>query len=299
MRDRKAATLIELLVIIAIVAVVAAFLLPAVQKIRESANRIQSMNNQKQCALALHSFAAVHSGELPTLSGSEAKSPNAGDSLCFALLPFVEQENLYKDIKSGKLPKSSAHTIKMYISPADPSIAHLSRPNNCASYAANAVAFDRLSKFSDGFPDGSSNTIAFSEHYAFRRGHTQFSWFTQEPVAIQSEENGRLSQATIHRASFAEYHAGEPGPWGTVVGPDVYPIKQGNPPMTTGSVPGLTFQTAPLVKDIDPRLAQTPHSSGMLVAMVDGSVHTLAPGITPTVYWSLVTPAGGEVVELP
>jgi hypothetical protein len=187
----------------------------------------------------------------------------------------------------------------MYISPADPSIARLSKPNNCASYAANAVAFDRLSKFSDGYPDGTSTTIAFAEHYAFTKGNTIFSWWAPEPIAVQSELNGHLYRITVHRASFAEYHAGPPGPFGTVVGPDVHPIKQGNPPMTTGSVPGLTFQTAPLVNDINPRLAQTPHSSGMLVSMVDGSVHTLAPGIPPTVYWSLVTPAGGEVVELP
>ena len=42
-------------------------------------------------------------------------------------------------------------------------------------------------------------------------------------------------------------------------------------------------------------MAQTPHSGGLPVAMFDGSVRTLSPGITESVYWGLFTPDGGEV----
>ena len=41
---------------------------------------------------------------------------------------------------------------------------------------------------------------------------------------------------------------------------------------------------------------QTPHRIGMLVALVDGSVRQIAPGISPTTFWAAVTPAGGEVL---
>jgi len=44
----------------------------------------------------------------------------------------------------------------------------------------------------------------------------------------------------------------------------------------------------------DPSLAQTPHRGGMLVAMGDGSVRTVSPGVDVGIYWSAVTPAGGE-----
>ena len=68
---------------------------------------------------------------------------------------------------------------------------------------------------------------------------------------------------------------------------DVVP---GNP------VPNETFQVMPSLADCNPRVAQTPHANGMLVALADGSVRTLAPGISPATYWGAVTPNGGEVL---
>jgi hypothetical protein len=75
----------------------------------------------------------------------------------------------------------------------------------------------------------------------------------------------------------------------------VYPITTGNPSATTGSIAGLTFQVQPALADCDPRLAQTAYSGGMPVALLDGSVRTLSPGMSAATYWGAVTPNGGEV----
>ena len=109
---RKAFTLIELLVVIAIIGVLVGLLLPAVQKVRETAARTQSMNNLKQMALGFVGLASnSKAGNLPPafasveFTGTRANISNFGGikniSAFTALLPQIEQENLYKIIVSS------------------------------------------------------------------------------------------------------------------------------------------------------------------------------------------------------
>src|SRR5262245_24367209 len=92
---RRGFTLIELLVVIAIIAVLVCLLLPAVQKVREAANRIKCTNNLKQLGLAAHQYHDVH-GHLPPAVGYYPPAAGTFGVYFFHLLPYVEQDNLYR-----------------------------------------------------------------------------------------------------------------------------------------------------------------------------------------------------------
>jgi prepilin-type N-terminal cleavage/methylation domain-containing protein/prepilin-type processing-associated H-X9-DG protein len=92
-RSRGGFTLVELLVVIAIISVLIGLLLPAVQKVREAANRVKCQNNLKQLALALVHYEAVF-GLFP--EGYRFQTPTR--SFIPPLLPFIEQNNIRYDL---------------------------------------------------------------------------------------------------------------------------------------------------------------------------------------------------------
>jgi prepilin-type N-terminal cleavage/methylation domain-containing protein len=281
--QRYAFSLLELMVVVAILAVALGLLFAGVQRIRDSAHRVQSTNNLKQIALAIHHFSDGHRGRLPTVGAWQPPTVYVNSmvlvypavnapSLFWRILPYVEQGNQ----AAGK----EYTTVGVFVSPADPTASTgLSKGEPLCSYAANGVVFkDNTRRMPASFSDGMSNTIAFAERYT-RCGNVKFEY-----------PNWNLNE---YRPAFADY--------GQIV-----PLTKGDPPQSWPSQDGLmppqvtselfTFQAAPSASKCDAGLAQTPHASGMLVALADGSVRQIAPAISVTTYWGLVTPASNELI---
>lgn len=103
--SRKAFTLIELLVVIAIIAILMALLLPAIQKVREAANKMICASSLRQINIAAHNFHGDFNRLPPGYMGPQPKA-TAGFSFDWQytgamviLLPYMEADNLYKLIK--------------------------------------------------------------------------------------------------------------------------------------------------------------------------------------------------------
>jgi prepilin-type processing-associated H-X9-DG protein len=126
---RNAFALIELLVVFAIIGVLMALLLPAVQKVREAANRVQCANNLKQLALAAHHY-HDNKGQFPNgLHTVETTGGGYANGTCWEveLLPHIEQDNLknrwdyadYRTNVAGDRNATTAQVLRVLLCPSD------------------------------------------------------------------------------------------------------------------------------------------------------------------------------------
>jgi hypothetical protein len=160
---RRGLTLFQLLVVLALLAILLGLLLPAVARVRMVSVRAQSQNNLKQIGIALHNYNDTY-GLLP---------PGVDDnhfSAAAKLLPFVEQQNLYNqiDFKKSVDDKPNAEVrkivVRLFLSPNDP-IPAVKEGWGATNYLFNDKVFSLNSKakIPNTFPDGTSNTIITGE----------------------------------------------------------------------------------------------------------------------------------------
>jgi prepilin-type N-terminal cleavage/methylation domain-containing protein/prepilin-type processing-associated H-X9-DG protein len=267
---RRGVTLAEVLVTLAIIAILVGLLLPATRRIREPANRMKCSNNLKQLMLALHNYEEV--------AGRPAAYPSTGDpgpaverrfppgcigpgttpedrlSWMVAVLPYMEQDAVHKqfDDKKAYADNRTAARIKVgpYLCPEAPQpadavshyVAMAGVGRDAAALPAGAVGngfmgYDRLTRLAM-IEDGSSHTIALME--------------TRSDL----------------------------GPWA-----------RGGP----STLRGLDPTDVPLIGDQRPFGG---HGAGMNVAMADGSVRFVRASVKPEGLAAAITIAGDDPADL-
>jgi prepilin-type N-terminal cleavage/methylation domain-containing protein/prepilin-type processing-associated H-X9-DG protein len=291
-RPRQGFTLIELLVAIAIIAVLIGLLLPAVQKVREAANRMSCANNLKQIGLAFHNYhdnygmfpPGVVNGPFPAFG---VTTTAVHGNMPF-LLPYLEQEPLFKQYDRNRnwYDQESVTSKQLKVV-------------QCPSAGSNRV----------GHYDGEGPGFYGCSDYAGVREVPQAlvdKGYVTRPARPDSvtmiNSMCRMADITDGKSQTILYgeDAGRPQRWER--GPEVPgQLIAGGPWASRNLIWGVRADNDPppwpcAINCSNHRELYSFHPGGANVVMADGSVHFLKVGLDIRVLAALVSCAGEEVV---
>ncbi len=322
MRRRSGFTLIELLVVISIIAVLIGLLLPAVQKVRDAAARIQCANNLHQLVVATYNYESLYQQfppgiNIPTISQynapgvltgfaaakfGPAPSANQFYSWVEALFPHLEQDNLYQTLNLAQNQYANlavnsttapgAQPVKTLLCPSDymPVTGVVQGYKNYyfGMISYGGVAGTVSTYWTNSTMDGVFYVNSQTRVASVTDGTSNTLFFAEryhfDPNWNFAAGAGSLDLATYGGWVWTNVNAMEDLTLGTEV-----PINWKIPAGQAGF--GVT----------DPRLNAigSGHTGGANVCFGDGSTRFLINGVSLTVLQAIGTRNGREVVDLP
>jgi len=311
------------LVVIAIIGILVALLLPAVQMAREAARRMSCGNNLKQITLALHNYHDTYRQFPP--GGTYTRNVTAKSwSVQARLLPYVEAENLQSlidwNLQYSAQPAVTETRVDTYLCPSD--VGDKPRPDGALthyplSYGANYgnwFVFNPLSsqggngliapngtlRFRD-VTDGTSNTIAFAEVKAY----TPYLRDGENPNASNVAIPGNAGTVTGYGGSFktnsghtewVDARVHQTGVTG------VFAPNTDVPFASSGVTYSVDFTSSREGRTTDKLTyaavtSRSYHPGGVNASMSDGSVRFVSETIQLGTYRSMMSRNGGEVVD--
>jgi len=322
---RSAFTLLELILVIAIIALLVGLLLPAVQKVREAAARIQCANNLKQIALATQAFANQHNtlptyhGVFPASGGNTWPSAPGNTRKVYGswfahLLPYVEQDNVYRkaldDINASPPPGHNEPywdvpptytygplTVEQYN--GHDFITSLATASGGSGLHVHGIWIEGVHQANfkllrcPSDPGASPDELVYGYWGAtnYLANYNAFSsnrwglWCNPVPLAYFKDG---LSNTVLYGEGYADCDR-----IGRIA---LYAWWYHNFGLDWYQQPNTNlFQTNPAVKDCDNWRAQSGHSAGMNVALADGSVRLVAGSVSQATWTAALLPQDGAV----
>ena len=318
---RQAYTLIEMLVVIAIITILIALLLVGIQATRESSRLATCVNNLRQIGIALNAYHAAYE-RFPAASYVGHGSFNTP---LFAILPQIERDDIRREAESkmsgpaiATAVFASRFSVPLFECPSDPAPSQVYDSPAKTNYLFNwgtrgsqdgafVLAFrgfapppQNATSLSD-FADGASNTDLFSEGLAGDGTPRRLSslWSPDKDLTNATIDEIRAYWNAI---PFEPTSKGWDGDfvtkgraWSTIVGSSVMYNHVSGP----NEVSGFATTPYPLLGDIkDGTLAaSSAHTGGVNVLAADGHVQFISSGIDIRIWRARGTRNGKEVVS--
>jgi prepilin-type N-terminal cleavage/methylation domain-containing protein/prepilin-type processing-associated H-X9-DG protein len=286
-RTRLGFTLIELLVVIAIIAILIGLLLPAVQKIREAANRMKCSNNLHQMVIGLHNYHDTTGSFPPAYKTAPNTYLQPGWGWSTWILQFVEQDNKYRQLNPDNV---------VFGLGADPALPNPAQPGTQ----------DKLTIFrcpSDPAPDLNSQrqNFAMSNYRAVAGPITYPYFFENQDMGGVMFENSQIRITDITDGSSQTLCVGE----------CIFDLRTGKRACIWPGMHGLdggsiwisdvmwwVDEATAQVNGTAPQAFSSRHPGGAMFAFCDGSVRMFRTGTDPNIVKWLAGRNDGVIVPM-